>query len=130
MGTLLINKNPILVLPALAVQVGVNEAIVLQLIHNWLVKSSHVKEGRTWIFNTYKDWQAQLPFWSESTIKRAVKSLEKKGLLLTECWNKGEYDHTKWYTINYEKLTLTAIKNGQTTTEQTLLQLDLQSETN
>ncbi|MHC0037932.1 hypothetical protein [Pseudoneobacillus sp. C159] len=101
MSKLLISEGPIIILPSLAVRIGVNEAVVLQQVHYWLVKSSHVKEGRTWIYNTYKDWQEQLPSWSESTIKRVVKSLEEKGLLMTANWNKFKLDNTKWYSIDY-----------------------------
>jgi hypothetical protein len=50
MSKLLISESPIMILPSLAVRVGVNEAVLLQQVHYWLVKSSHVKEGRTWIY--------------------------------------------------------------------------------
>jgi uncharacterized phage protein (TIGR02220 family) len=104
MSNLLINESPIMIIPSLAVKLGLNEAVVLQQVHYWLKKSKHQKEGRSWIYNTYKEWQEQIPFWSESTIKRAVKSLEEKGLLLTANWNLAKFDHTKWYSIDYEKV--------------------------
>jgi hypothetical protein len=104
MGKLLINENPLLIIPSLAVRLGVNEAVVLQQIHYWVMKSKHVKEGRQWIYNTYQDWQKQLPFWSESTVKRTIRSLEKQGYLLSDNWNKLKLDKTKWYTIDYEKI--------------------------
>ncbi|MBM7690785.1 hypothetical protein JOC77_000188 [Peribacillus deserti] len=81
-----------------------NEAIILQQIHYWLVSSSLEIEGRKWIYNTYKDWQKQLPFWSESTIKRAMKSLESQGPIVTSNFNRSKMEKTKWYSINYEKL--------------------------
>ena len=104
MSKLLIHDNPILILPTLAVKIGLNEAVVLQQIHYWLVTSAHVKEGKKWVFNTYKDWQLQLPFWSESTIKRTIKSLEDQGYLISANFNRFKMDKTKWYSINYEKL--------------------------
>jgi uncharacterized phage protein (TIGR02220 family) len=128
MSKLLISESPIMILPSLAVRVGVNEAVLLQQVHYWLVKSSHVKEGRTWIYNTYRDWQEQLPFWSESTIKRAVKSLEEKGLLMTANWNKSKLDNTKWYSINYQQLA--AMEGTSPTADHTSVQLEPAKEAN
>lgn len=104
MSKLLINERPVMIIPSLAVKIGLNEAIVLQQIHYWVTSSSHVIEGRKWIFNTYKDWQKQLPFWSESTIKRTIHSLEKQGLLISGNWNQMKIDKTKWYTIDYQRV--------------------------
>lgn len=104
MSKLLINENPVMIIPSLAVKIGLNEAVILQQIHYWVQTSRHVIEGRKWIFNTYKDWQEQLPFWSESTIKRTIHSLEKQGFLLSGNWNRSKMDKTKWYTINYQQL--------------------------
>ncbi|GHI00072.1 conserved phage C-terminal domain-containing protein [Neobacillus kokaensis] len=104
MSTLVVNESPVMVIPSLAVKLGLNEAIVLQQIHYWLVRSKHVIEGKRWVYNTYHDWQKQLPFWSESTIKRTIRSLESLGYLQSGNWNRLKLDKTKWYTINYDKL--------------------------
>jgi uncharacterized phage protein (TIGR02220 family) len=98
------NEAPLMIIPSLAVKIGINEAIVLQQIHFWLSSSKHVIEERKWIYNTYKDWQKQMPFWSESTIKRAIHSMEKQGYLISGNWNKTKMDNTKWYTIDYERV--------------------------
>jgi uncharacterized phage protein (TIGR02220 family) len=104
MSRLLINESPVMIIPSLAVKIGLNEAVVLQQIHYWLGISKHKIEGRTWVYNTYEEWQKQLPFWSVSTIKRSIRSLEMLGLLLSENWNQMKMDKTKWYSIDYEKL--------------------------
>jgi len=104
MSKLLIHDKPIMILPSLAQQIGLNEAIILQQIHYWLVSSRHEKEGRKWVYNTYKDWQLQMPFWSERTVKRTIKSLEERGFLLSANFNRLKMDKTKWYSIDYEKL--------------------------
>ncbi|EKN71458.1 hypothetical protein BABA_01430 [Neobacillus bataviensis LMG 21833] len=104
MSRLLINERPVMIIPSLAEKIGLNEAVVLQQIHYWLGISKHKIEGRTWVYNTYEEWQKQLPFWSVSTIKRTIRSLEMIGLLLSENWNQMKMDKTKWYSIDYEKL--------------------------
>ena len=88
----------------LAVQLGLYEAFVLQQVHYWLLQSKHEIDGRRWVYNTYADWNKQLPFMSLSTVKRAFLKLEKKGILITGCFNKFLIDKTKWYTINYDVL--------------------------
>ena len=104
MSRLLIQENPIFILPSLAKKVGINEAIILQQMHYWLGISKYEREGRKWIYNTYKDWQVQMPFWSETTIKRTIRSLEVKGYLRTANFNKLKLDKTKWYSIDYDKM--------------------------
>jgi uncharacterized phage protein (TIGR02220 family) len=104
MNTLLINEAPLMIVPSLAVKIGMNEAVVLQQIHYWLGISKHKIEGKKWVYNTYEDWQKQFPFWSISTIRRTFYSLEKCGVVVSDNWNALKLDKTKWYTINYEQL--------------------------
>lgn len=104
MNNLLIDDYPILVLPKLATEIGLNEAIVLQQMHYWLKKSNHNYDGRRWIYNSFSEWQKHFPFWSVMTIKRAIYSLEKQDLLHVGNYNKAKFDKTKWYSINYGKL--------------------------
>lgn len=126
MTKLLLNEAPIMIIPSLAVKMGLNEAIVLQQIHYWIQTSSHVIEGQKWIYNSYKEWQKQMPFWSESTIKRTIRLLEEQGFLISSNWNKLKLDKTKWYTIDYQRLE--SLEEGPTivdTTPTTQVQADL-----
>ncbi|MDI3233345.1 DnaD domain protein [Staphylococcus pasteuri] len=102
MNKLLIDDYPIQVLPKLAVEIGLNEAIILQQMHYWLNTSNHKYDGKKWIYNSYPEWQKQFPFWSLITIKRAIYSLEKQSLLHIGNYNKAKFDKTKWYSINYQ----------------------------
>lgn len=100
----LIDEQPIFFLPTLAVGIGLNEAILLQKIHGWLQCTPKEHVGRNWIYNSYKSWHEQLPFMSESTIKRAMKNLIDNGIVITHNFNKQSFDKTLWYSIDYEKL--------------------------
>lgn len=114
MNNLLIDDYPILVLPKLATEIGLNEAIILQQIHYWLNTSKHHHDGKKWIYNSYPEWQKQFTFWSERTIKRTFGSLEKQNLLHVGNYNKAGFDRTKWYSVNYETLNkLVARPSGQ-----------------
>ncbi len=102
---LLISEPPLLVLPSLAVLVGLNEALLLQQLHYWLLQSGKERDGRRWIYNTYDEWHGQLPFWSVRTIRRIVGELEGKNLVLsTTRYNAQKVDQTKWYTLDYAEL--------------------------
>lgn len=103
---LLINEPPLMVLPSLAVAVGVNEAIILQQIHYWCSdkRSKTVHQGHVWTYNTAVEWKEQFPFWSVDTIRRAIKNLREKGVLVALKLADNKYDHTLYYRIEYSKL--------------------------
>lgn len=108
---LLIDEYPLQVLPTLACKIGLNQAIILQQLHFWLTTAkrkkdlSHFIDDRWWVFNTAEEWQEDnFPFWSLSTIRRAITDLETSGLIITKQIRAGAWDHTKWYSIDYDKL--------------------------
>lgn len=72
MSRLLIHDYPLMVSPRLAVAIGLNEAIVLQQLHYWLGTAGKERDGKRWIYNTQVEWQAQFPFWSLNTVRRAL----------------------------------------------------------
>lgn len=104
MSKLLINEYPLIILPSLATRIGLNESVVLQQVHFWISKEQNFKNGRYWVYNTYEEWAEQFPFWSESTVRRTFNKLEKDGLLISDNFNKLKIDRTKWYSIDYEKV--------------------------
>ena len=104
MSKLLINENPIMIQPTLVMKLGLNQAIIIQQVHYWLLKSPHIKDGKRWIYNTYKDWKQQFPFWSEKTIMRTFLALEEEGYVISANYNRMKIDKTKWYSIDYDKL--------------------------
>ncbi|WP_363551015.1 DnaD domain protein [Caldifermentibacillus hisashii] len=104
MSKLLINENPILVLPTLAKKIGLNQALFIQQLHYWLADSKHTYDGYQWVYNTYEDWHRQFPFWSTSTIRRIIGKFEREGLIVSGNYNRFKMDKTKWYRINYEYL--------------------------
>lgn len=102
---LLINEPPLQVLPSLAKQVGLNEAIFLQQLHFKLLISNNERDGYKWIYKTIPEWNTEFPFWSYDTVKRIVASLEKQQLIVTTSeYNKMKMDKTKWYRVNYSQM--------------------------
>ncbi|WP_242634662.1 helix-turn-helix domain-containing protein [Bacillus timonensis] len=101
---LLLNESPLIILPTLASIIGRNEGVIIQQIHYWLLRSKNIRQERKWVYFTYDELAKQISFISKSTIRRAISKLEKNGFLISGNFNKMKMDHTKWYTINYEKL--------------------------
>ena len=108
---LLIKDYPLQLLPELALVVGLKESIVLQQFQ-YLISYAKKKEqddkhhkGRWWTYNSYEELKKKyFKFWSVDTIKRAILSLEKKGILTFDRFPKRYSDRRKWYTINYDVL--------------------------
>ena len=96
------------ILPSLACQIGLNEALVLQTIHEILAFSREAElnfiEHRYWVFKSSSDWQKQFPFWSEKTIIRTLSKLRKSNLVIAKNLNSDPMDRTLWYTIDYNYL--------------------------
>lgn len=103
MSKLLLDEQPTLFLPGLAIVFGVHEAIFLQQLHWWLSVSDHVVDGRTWAYNSADEWIATaLPFLSLSTFRRMIAGLESQGVVITRKMNAATGDQRKWYTIDQE----------------------------
>lgn len=101
--TKLIDEAPLLVLPTLAVVVGLNEAIILQQSNFWMNLYGQPRNGRKWFWKTQVRWEQDFPFWSGPTIRRAIENVETRKLLLsTDLWNTRGGDRTKWYSVDTE----------------------------
>lgn len=114
---LLIDEPPLQVLPSLAKELNsVDKAIMLQQIHYWSLRSTNIHDGHKWVYNTVKSWHDQFSWLSEKTVQRYLKQLEDDSYLITSNFNKAKFDRTKWYRINYDKMTsrrgLTVPTNG------------------
>ena len=112
---LLIQESPLLILPTLAQQIGLGEAILLQRLHCQLTNQGEERDGKFWYCQTYAKWAKQLPFWSESKIKRLFIKLENIGLIQsTDKYNTSYVDRTKWYAIKYRALRSTLLSSLST----------------
>lgn len=116
MNKLLIDEHPLIILPSLAVKVGLNEAIILQQMHYWLnnPKVGKTVKGVRWIKNSMLSWQKDnFPFFSIDTVKRIFASLRDSGYLkVATNLNRNPTDRTLWYTIDYANLQNASVQNA------------------
>lgn len=89
----------------LARKFGVCGALLLQQMHFRISTGNKFIDGRSWVYNTYSEWGDELGnLYSISSIRRALRLLEKYGALVIANYNKKGYDQTVWYSIDYGKL--------------------------
>lgn len=87
--------------PNVAVDVGVNAAILYQNIKNWCdhnrANGRNEHDGLYWTFNSMVAFAKLFPYLSEAQVRQALKVLEAKGYIKSGNFNKVAYDRTKWY---------------------------------
>ena len=93
---------------------GARKASFINKLNYWLNKCGrNIEDSEAkWIYNTIKDWAEQFN-WSLSTLKRIVYSLEEEGIIISKKINAKKWNHTKWYSINYNKLYLLLEVNSE-----------------
>lgn len=105
---LLINEPPLTVSPTLATIIGLDEAIVIQQVHYWLMNSKNagrIEEGEKWVYNTYEEWQeGNFPFWSVDKVQRVFLKLEKEGLIISRQFDAKNRDMRKFYRLAYDAI--------------------------
>lgn len=99
---LLVPEHPLQVLPALATEIGLKEAIVVQQLHYWTSKKQPDDDDQVWIHNTMEEWLEQFPFFTQRTIERTWTSIKKQDLV--EVRQRGGSDRTNHYRLKYESL--------------------------
>lgn len=91
------------ILPELAVEIGLNESIVLMQISFWIGQSNNLRDGCYWTYQSLRQMREKaFPYWSIETIRRTIESLSKKGYIRIGNYNKIESDKTQWFTLDPE----------------------------
>ena len=93
--------------PEIASIIGKTPSMFLQQVHYWITcnnsETGRVFDNRRWIYNSAKEWAAQLCL-SERQVTRVVSALKNIGVLLVDRLSHIKSDRTNWYSIDYQKL--------------------------
>ncbi|WP_408955794.1 DnaD domain protein [Natroniella sp. ANB-PHB2] len=111
MSNLLLDESPLVIQQGLAKKLGLNKAIVVQQLH-YLIKRRREEDrdryfhnNQWWVYNSYQKWRDKFfAFWSARTVRRIFNNLEDDGIFISDNFNLKNYDKTKWYSIDYERL--------------------------
>jgi hypothetical protein len=90
--------------PTLAKLIGLEEAIMTQLLHLNLIKKGIKREDKTWFNISYEQWERVVPCTSRVTIKRKIQKLSKDNIIITKQFHDYNSNNANWYSINYTKL--------------------------
>ena len=87
----------------IAVEYGVNAAVLFQNISFWCAKNKanghNYFDGRYWTYNSRRAFTELFPYLSERQIKTAIDKLVDDGMLVTGCYNRDPRDRSLWYAV-------------------------------
>lgn len=90
--------------PQVAVQVGVNAAVIYQNLLFWIEKNEannhNFKDGRYWTYNSVAAFAKLFPYFTEKQIRTAIDKLLDAGLIVKGNYSDDRYDRTAWYALN------------------------------
>jgi len=103
---LLPGRDALWVQADVAREFGVNGAIILQKLHEWCAfnesEGRNQREGFSWSYNSYDEWQAKHFSWvSSQTVRRTLNKLEEAGVVISGQFASWRGDQRKWYRVNY-----------------------------
>ena len=92
--------RPLIVLPSLVGEVGLEPAIILQHLY-WLLRDKRngkTIKGKRWIYNTYIEWQEHFPWMTKRRIMDHFYKLEAIGAI-ESCQPEGGLSRRKYYRL-------------------------------
>ena len=85
----------------IAVEFGVNEAIILNHLFFWISKNEadgvNYHDGAFWTFSSTRALSTHFPYLSQKQIQTALRHLKDADIIKTGNYNTVAYDHTTWY---------------------------------
>lgn len=85
----------------IAVEYGVNCAIILENLRFWIAKNQangvHFYDGKYWTYNSVKAFGQLFPYLTSKQIRNTLDKLEDEGLIVVGYYNALSFDRTKWY---------------------------------
>lgn len=95
---------------AVAKEYGMAEAVIIANFQFWIAKNkangAHLREGRTWTYNSVKALTELFPYMTDSQIRRVLERLVDLNVLVCANHNDSTYDRTKWYAFFDESIWL------------------------
>lgn len=90
---------------AVAMEYGVNAAVILENISFWIKKNEangeNFRDGHWWTYNTAKAFTKLFPYFTERQIRYALNTLVENGILITANYSQqGLHSRTLWYALS------------------------------
>lgn len=91
--------------PELAIEIGVNESILLLQYEFWLAtEGEELEDGQLWVRKTVQDVRQIFGFWSTGTVVAIHKTLLTNGYLIAGNFDSGKGRSGRWFRFDFEAL--------------------------
>lgn len=87
-----------------------DQAIMVNQLLTWQYEEVRINDpedfhdGRWWVYMPIREWQEQLSWISEHTIRRYFRDLTEQGIVIVGNFNEDRFDQTNWYSLDYQAL--------------------------
>ncbi len=89
--------------PEIAVQVGINAAVVYRNLVFWVrhneANGRNFHEGRYWTYNSLAAFDEQFPYLTAKQIRTALEKLVEAGLILKGNFAEDRFKRANWYAL-------------------------------
>lgn len=90
---------------------GICEAILFYHIAYWTeqnqIDGRNYHDDKYWMYGSIRSMHENTHrYMNENQIRQAIRNLVDEGLILEGCYNKVQYDRTKWYTLSSYGMTI------------------------
>lgn len=98
----MLQPERLIIIPeALAIEIGLHEAIVLLGIERLMQADKTTFGSTSWAYGNTPKLKRTFPYLSEKAIERAINSLIKRNLIVEGSFGSKRNDTTRWLTVNY-----------------------------
>ena len=103
MSVLLVPERPIVISPKLATHLGLEEAVLLQVLNECLAhRHTMVLNNRQWLEMNHHELLSLLPFWTAQDIIRLLTSLQQQEVLLLDATSLHQQSSTLRFALNQD----------------------------
>ena len=103
-----------------AVEVGVNAAVVLENIAFWVRANRragrHLHDGKHWTYGSTRHFAELFDYLTEKQVRSALDKLITCGYVDTGNFNRSAYDRTRWFTLTEKGECATRERQSETPT--------------
>lgn len=99
-GHLLLDERPVVLQPSLVRRLGILDAAVVQQLHYWAQRATHVHVGEVWVYKTYQAWADEIGVTAKAA-RGALDRLRTAGVVVSMQNPTDPHDRTLWWRVDY-----------------------------
>ncbi len=97
----------------LAIKTGIIGAIIIRKLMSWekyhennrdRYEEHHFREGKWWVYQTFKAWGKEMPFITDRSIKTNIKNLRDSEWIFVGDLSTDRFRRANYYAVNWDKI--------------------------